>query len=102
MSKNGNGITRTESLVNQLNVDDLPRKGSRQYCELVTKKQGGDPFIRRIVVNGHPYWQKCQWVYLDGERKLKIIEHLGSRKPRAAKIKRKGSEGGIKPKHELR
>lgn len=85
MSDNGSKITKAESLVNQLNVDDLPRKGSRQYCELVTKKQGGDPFIRRTVVNGRPYWQRCRYIYRDGKRKLEIIEHLGSRKPRETK-----------------
>jgi len=59
-----------------------PKKGSRQFCELVTKLKGGDPFIRKIVVNGRPYWQRCQHIYVDGKRKLKIIKHLGTRKPR--------------------
>lgn len=85
MSDNGPGVIEAENLVNQLSVDTLPRKGSRQYCELITKKQGGEPFIRRTMVNGHPYWQKCQYIYRDGKRKLKIIKHLGSRKPRQIK-----------------
>jgi len=69
-------------LVNQPSVEATPKKGSRQYCELVTRKIGGDPFIRKIMVNGRPYWQCCKWIYADGKRKLKIIEHLGTRKPR--------------------
>lgn len=72
----------TQKLVNQHNTKGGPKKGSRQYCELVTKKKGGRPFIRRTVVNGNSYWQKCQWVYEGDKRKLKIIEHLGTRKPR--------------------
>ena len=70
------------NLVHQLSVDDLPHKGSRQYCELVTKKQGGDSFIRRTRVNGRPYYQLCQYIYQGNKRKLKILKHLGSRKPR--------------------
>lgn len=69
-------------LVNQPSAEAQPRKGSRRYCELVTRKIGGDPFIRRTVVNGRPYWQRCKYIYVDGIRKLKIIEHLGTRKPR--------------------
>ncbi len=69
-------------LVNQVSVDKLPKKGSRQYCELVTKVKGGDPFIRKTTVNGRPYYQRCQYIYWDGRRKLKIIKHLGTRKPR--------------------
>ena len=82
MSDNVKRILRTETLVNQPSVEALPKKGSRQYCELVTKKQGGDPFIRRTVVNGRPYWQRCRYVYRNDKRKLEVIEHLGSRKPR--------------------
>ena len=73
---------KQDKLVNQPSVKSIPAKGSRQYCELVTKKKGGDPFIRRVLVKGRPYWQKCRWVYQDSKRKLKIIQHLGTRKPR--------------------
>ena len=69
-------------LEKQPSLDNPPRKGSRRYCELVTKVKGGDIFTRRIVVNGRPYYQRCQWVYVNGKRKLKIIKHLGTRKPR--------------------
>ena len=71
-----------QRLVNQPRVEAEPKKGSRQYCELVTRKIGGDPFIRKTMVNGRPYWQRCKYIYVDGQRKLKIIEHLGNRKPR--------------------
>jgi len=81
-SENEKTGTIVPVLVNQPSVDDLPRKGSRQYCELVTKVKGGDSFIRRTMVNGRPYWQRCRWIYKNGKRKLKIIEHLGTRKPR--------------------
>lgn len=84
--ENGKVHDRSQTLVNQPSLDELPKKGSRQYCELVTKKQGGDPFIRRTVVNGRPYWQQCRWVYENGKRKLKILEHLGTRKPRKGTI----------------
>ena len=77
---------KTDSLVNQASVGDLPKKGSRQYCELVTKKEGGQPFLRRIVVHGRPYWQKCRYIYKDGKRKLQVIKHLGNRKPRASTL----------------
>lgn len=66
----------------RLKVDDLPRKGSKRYCELVTKVQGGEPFTRRIVVHGRPYWQRCRYVYKEGKRKLEVLKHLGTRKPR--------------------
>ncbi len=78
--------TAQDILVNQLSKSSLegtPRKGNRRYCELITKKQGGEPFIRKTVVHGHPYWQRCQYVYQDGKRKLKVQEHLGNRKPRS-------------------
>ncbi len=71
-----------DKLVNQPNTEDTPRKGSKQYCELITKIYGGDSFIRKSVVNGRPYWQRCRWVYWDGKRKLKILKHIGTRKPR--------------------
>ncbi len=74
-----------DTLVNQPSVDTEPKKGSKRYCELVTKIQGGTPFIRRIEVNGRPYWQRCQWIYVDGKRKLKVLGHLGTRKPRGEK-----------------
>lgn len=60
----------------------LPKKGSKQYCELITKVEGGEKFIRKIVVHGRPYYQRCQWIYVNGKRKLKILKHLGTRKPR--------------------
>jgi len=63
-------------------LDDLPKKGSRRYCELVTKVKGGDIFTRRVMVHGRPYYQRCQWIYVGDKRKLKIIKHLGTRKPR--------------------
>jgi len=47
-----------DKLVNQPNLERPPKKGSQQYCELVTKIKGGEPFIRRVVVHGRPYWQK--------------------------------------------
>lgn len=81
-SKREEQISEPGNLVNQPSVDRLPNKGSRQYCELVTKVKGGEPFIRRTVVHGRPYYQSCQYVYQDGKRKLKVIKHLGTRKPR--------------------
>lgn len=77
-----NQVTGTEKLVNQPSVETGPHKGSRQYCDLVTKRVGGDPFIRKVKVGNHYYWQRCRYVYVDGKRKLKILEHLGNRKPR--------------------
>ena len=72
---------RDNIIDNQPSLEAPPRKGSRQYCELVTKVKGGEPFIRRVVVH-KTYYQRCQWVYVNGKRKLKIIKHLGTRKPR--------------------
>lgn len=64
----------------------MPKKGSRQYCELVTRIYGGEPFTRKIKVGDRPYWQRCRWIYKNGKRKLEIIEHLGNRKPRVETI----------------
>jgi len=75
-----------DKLVNQPNLERPPKKGSQQYCELVTKIKGGEPFIRRVVVHGRPYWQKCRYIYVGGKRKLEIVKHLGNRKPRGIHI----------------
>ena len=84
-SESGARVTGKENLVTQPCLSKLPRKGSVAYCDLITRKQGGDPFIRRTVVNGRPYWQRCRYIYRDGHRRLLIVEHLGNRKPRGGK-----------------
>lgn len=73
---------RGKIINNESSLNDLPKKGSKRYCELVTKVKGGDIFTRRVVVHGRPYYQRCQWVYVSDKRKLKILKHLGTRKPR--------------------
>ncbi len=69
----------------QPSVEGVPKKGSKRYCELHTKIEGGEPYTRRITVDGRPYYQLCQMVYEHGKRKIKVIKHLGNRKPRRGK-----------------
>ena len=64
---------------NQPSVELMPNKGSVSYRQLVTEVKGGDVFIRRLKVVTYEY-QRCQWVYQDGHRRLKILKTL-ARKP---------------------
>ena len=73
---------------NQLSVESMINQAEAHVQKVVTsrKQAVGKEFIRRIRVGNHFYWQRCQHYYdVDDKRKLRILEHLGTRKPRGVK-----------------
>jgi len=71
-------------LVIQAEAEGLEKKKAYQSQPVNTKREGKS-FLRKTMVHGRPYWQTVRYLYnYDGMggRRLKIVKHHGTRKPR--------------------
>jgi hypothetical protein len=78
-----------------LGIDSLLTQAEQAKANPVPKpvpkrKKEEKPFVRRKVISGRPYYYLVQNYYDDqGRRRQRVLEYLGTRKPRANKLPRK-------------